>query len=325
MTAEIRIGLSGWNYAHWRSVFYPRGWPQRRELEFAGAAVNALEINGSFYSLQRPSSYRRWRDTVPDDVVFAVKGSRYITHLLKLGDIDQALANFLASGLLDLGPKLGPLLWQLPKTTRYDPHRLTAFLDRLPRDTEAAAHLAAGHDDRLRRRFGEEPVTSAAVSAPLRHALEVRSDTFADDGFYDLCRRYDVALVVADTARRFVWVDQVTSDLVYVRLHGDQELYVSGYTDAGIDHWAGRVADWASRPGVRQVHVYFDNDAWGHAPYDARRLAARLGIDRPTPAPLPYGDGPPPEQGRLRGTPAGEDAASVATADPAPAPGDAPG
>jgi uncharacterized protein YecE (DUF72 family) len=288
VSARIRIGLSGWKYPHWRRVFYPRGLAQRRELEFASHTFDALEINGSFYSLQRPSSFVRWRATAPDGFTFAVKGSRYITHLKKLGDIDSALANFLASGLLALGPKLGPLLWQLPPALPYDRARMTDFFDRLPATTGQAADIAHGCDDRLKQRFDEEPVTTAAEDAPLRHAVEVRHDSFATGDFAQLCREHAVALVVADTAGRFTWVDEVTADLVYVRLHGDQELYVSGYTDQGIDWWADRVAGWAAEAGVREVQVYFDNDGQAHAPYDALRLAARLGIPRQPPAPLPY-------------------------------------
>lgn len=289
MTARIRIGVSGWTYPHWRGVFYPRGLPQRRQLEFASRAFDGLEINGSFYSLQRPSSYRKWRDATPDDFVFAVKGSRYITHMKKLGGVDQALANFFASGLLAMGPKLGPLLWQLPPSLPYRPERLIEFFGKLPSTAEQAAHLATACDDRLRQRFGEDPVTTASdPQAVIRHAVEIRHDSFATGEFAALCREFGVALVVADTAGRFTWVDEVTAELVYVRLHGDQELYVSGYTDQGIDWWAGRVSDWANRPGVREVHVYFDNDAQAHAPYDARRLADRLGVAVPLTEPLPY-------------------------------------
>ncbi len=289
MTARIRIGVSGWTYPHWRSVFYPQGLAQRRELEFASRAFDALEINGSFYSLQRPSSYRRWRDATPDDFVFAVKGSRYITHMKKLGGVEQALANFLGSGVLALGPKLGPLLWQLPPKLAYREDRMRDFFALLPATAEQAGQLAARCDDRMRGRFGEDPVTAPIDgSAPIRHAVEVRHDSFATGDFAQLCREFGVALVVADTAGRFTWVDEVTAELVYVRLHGDQELYVSGYTDQGIDWWAGRVSDWAETSGVSQVHVYFDNDGHAHAPYDARRLAERLGVATTLQAPLPY-------------------------------------
>jgi len=289
VSARIRIGVSGWTYPHWRSVFYPRGLAQRRELEFASRAFDTVEINGSFYSLQRPSSYAKWRDATPDGFVLAVKGSRYITHLKKLGDTHQALANFLASGVLALGPKLGPILWQLPPMLPYRRERMIEFFSSLPATHEQAAHIAAGCDDRIKQRFKEDPVVIAAdPAARLRHAVEVRHDSYATGEFAALCREFGVALVVADTAGRFTWVDEVTSELVYVRLHGKQELYVSAYTDEGIDWWAGRVRGWADTPGVREVHVYFDNDAQAHAPYDARRLAERLGIAVPLQVPLPY-------------------------------------
>jgi uncharacterized protein YecE (DUF72 family) len=289
VSARIRIGVSGWTYPHWRSAFYPNGLVQRRELEFASRAFDALEINGSFYSLQRPSSYRRWRDATPDGFVFAVKGSRYITHMKKLGGVDQALANFLASGVLALGPKLGPLLWQLPPNLAYREDRMRDFFAALPATAEQAGKIAEHCDDRMKGRFGEDPVTTPIDgNAAIRHAVEVRHDSFATGEFAQLCREFGIALVVADTAGRFTWVDEVTADLVYVRLHGDQELYVSGYTDQGIDWWAGRVAGWAETPGVSQVHVYFDNDGHAHAPYDARRLAERLGVATVLDAPLPY-------------------------------------
>ncbi len=289
MTAEIRIGVSGWTYRHWRGRFYPPGLPQRKELEFASRAFTALEINGSFYSLQRPSSYRRWRDATPADFVFAVKGSRYITHLKKLGGGDQALANFLSSGILALGDKLGPILWQLPPMLAYREDRMREFFASLPFTAEQAAAVAARCDDRIKTRFGEDPViTPHRPEAPVRHVVEVRHESFGTGEFARLCREYGIGLVVADTAGKFTWVDEVTADIVYVRLHGDQELYVSGYTDQGIDWWAGRVTQWARTPGVRQVQVFFDNDYMARAPYDARRLAERLGVAVPLAQPLPY-------------------------------------
>ena len=145
MTASIRIGLSGWRYPHWRGgAFYPSGLVQRRELEYVSRVFDTLELNGPSYSLQRPSSFARWRDTTPDGFVFAVKGSRFITHLKKLAGIDEALAAFFASGLLDLGDKLGPVLWQLPPMLGYRPDRMAAFLGALPRTWGAATGLAGG-------------------------------------------------------------------------------------------------------------------------------------------------------------------------------------
>ena len=276
--ATIRIGLSGWRYPHWRrGAFYPVGLVQRRELEFVADAFDTLELNGPFYSLQRPSSFARWRDRTPGGFEFAIKGSRFITHLKKVAGVDEALAAFFASGLLDLGRKLGPVLWQLPPQLGFRPDRMTAFFDLLPRTVGAATALAEQGVPRILDRFGEEPTLEVEdPSVPLRHAVEVRHDSFACDEFYDLCRRSGVALVVADTAGRYTWVDQVTADLVYVRLHGDQEMYRSGYSDQGIGWWADRVRGWADTPGVRQVSVYFDNDGDAHAPHDALRLAQRL-------------------------------------------------
>jgi len=281
VTAQIRIGLSGWRYPHWRrGAFYPSGLVQRRELEYVSGLFDTLELNGPFYSLQRPSSYVGWRDRTPDGFVFAVKGSRFITHMKKLAGVGDALAAFFASGVLDLGDKLGPVLWQLPPMLSFRPERVTDFLASLPRTKGEMAALAAAGADRIRDRFGEEPaLTVAEPDASVRHAVEVRHDSFATGEFAAVCREFGVSLVVADTAGRFPWVDEVTADLVYVRLHGDQELYRSGYTDQGIGWWADRVRGWAATPGVRLVHVYFDNDGDAHAPHDALRLARRLGAE----------------------------------------------
>src|SRR5688572_20880076 len=144
--ARVRIGISGWRYPRWRGVFYPKGLPQRRELEYAGSQFPTVEINGTFYSLQRPESFACWHDATPDDFVFAVKGPYFVTHHLRLANAERALGNFFASGLLALGTKLGPFLWQLPPNFRYDEERIDAFLAQLPRDTDAAAHLARRRD-----------------------------------------------------------------------------------------------------------------------------------------------------------------------------------
>ena len=275
--AEVRVGLSGWTYPHWRKVFYPEGLAQRRELEFASRAFSTLEINGSFYSLQRPSSYRTWRDATPSDFLFAVKGGRFITHQKKLANVEQPLATFFASGLLDLGERLGPVLWQLPPGLGYHPERMAAFFAQLPATTDDAARLAADHEPRLFQRWGQEPVVRATAPGPIQHAVEVRHPSFVTGEFAAQCRESGVALVVADTAGRFPWVDEVTADLVYVRLHGDAELYLSQYSDQGLDWWAERIRGWARTPGVRRVCVYFDNDGYAHAPQDAARLVQRLG------------------------------------------------
>jgi uncharacterized protein YecE (DUF72 family) len=271
--ATIRIGISGWTYAGWRGQFYPPGLVHRLELAYAAERFGSIEINGSFYSLQRPSSYRTWRSQVPEGHVFAVKGGRFITHMKKLAGVETALANFFASGVLALGPALGPVLWQLPPNLGYDADRLCAFFDLLPRSTAAAARLAAGHDDKL---SGDRVWTQTDADRPLRHALEVRHDTFCTDEAVQLLADHDIALVVADTAGRWPLLERTTSDFMYVRLHGDEELYVSGYSPAALDSWATRIRAWADRG--QDVYVYFDNDVKVHAPYDALGLMERLGL-----------------------------------------------
>ncbi len=270
--AETRIGTSGWLYPGWRGSFYPIGLPHRAELGYNASLFTSVEINGSFYSLQRPESYRRWHRSTPDDFVFAVKGGRFITHLKKLTGVETALANFFASGILALGSKLGPVLWQLPPALGFDPDRLATFFDLLPRSTGQAATLATGHDSKLP---SDRALIRTDVDRPIRHALEVRHSSFATVEAVALLRCHNVGFVVADSAGTWPLVEEVTSDFVYVRLHGADELYVSGYTDTALDRWAAKVRAWTA--GGYDVFVYFDNDAKVHAPYDAQALMNRLG------------------------------------------------
>jgi uncharacterized protein YecE (DUF72 family) len=269
MAGRVRVGISGWTYAPWRGTFYPKGLRQRDELAFVADRMSSVEINGSFYALQRPSSFRSWRERTPDDFCFAVKGGRFITHMKRLADVETPLANFFASGVLALGPTLGPVLWQLPPTFRFDADRLAAFFDLLPRTTKQAADLARYHDERV-----PEAVTEADTDRPMRHALEVRHASFVDAGLPELLREHDVALVVADTAGKWPLLRDVTSDFVYVRLHGDTELYASGYDAEALDTWAASVRGWAEAGS--DVYVYFDNDMKVRAPYDAMALSERL-------------------------------------------------
>ncbi len=284
----IRVGLSGWRYPPWRGAFYPTRLTQRRELAYASRRFSTIEINGSFYSLQRPEYYARWRDETPDDFVFGVKGGRFITHMLRLRNCEQALANFFASGIANLGDKMGPLLWQLPPTFRFDREALEGFFALLPANADDATALARQHDAKLAGRAA----CRFATSRPFRHALEVRNPTFIDTAFVDLLRRYAIALVVADTAGRWPYAEDVTADFVYVRLHGDKELYVSGYGDDALDRWRDRLVAWSegrtpagarliarSAPKARHgrdVFCYFDNDVKVMAPRDAHALAARI-------------------------------------------------
>jgi len=287
---RIRIGVSGWRYAPWRGNFYPKKLAQARELEYASRVFPSIELNGSFYSLQRPSSYAQWAQQTPPGFVFAVKGGRYITHMLRLRNADTALANFFASGLFELGGKLGPILWQFPPNMQFDPPLFEAFFKLLPRTTQAAAELALGRDKRLKGRESLEP----DANRRLRHAIEVRHATFVDPAFIAMLRKYRVAWVVADTPRPWPLFEDVTADFLYMRLHGATELYQSRYTDEQLDRWADCIRAWArgSQPRdarlisnksppqrkTRDVYCYFDNTDKLHAPDNARELMAKLGM-----------------------------------------------
>ncbi|MEF2976634.1 DUF72 domain-containing protein [Subtercola sp. YIM 133946] len=272
------VGISGWRYPPWRSTFYPKGLPQARELEYAAERLDSIEINGSFYSLQRPSSYLRWKAETPDDFVFSVKGGRFITHMLKLQNAHQALANFFASGVLALGEKLGPFLWQLPERVTFDAEVLEQFCAQLPQTRAAALELGRDKDARMNDRFWLDD----GPDHPLRHTLEVRHDSFDDPDCFRILQRHGVALVVADTAGRWPMLRETgLADFVYVRLHGADELYVSGYTEEALDAWADEVRGWmtgATAPDAtpRDVYVYFDNDTKVRSPVDAMALRARL-------------------------------------------------
>jgi len=292
--ARIRVGVSGWRYEPWRGVFYPKGLPHRLELAYAASLFPTLEINGSFYSLQRPESWRQWYADTPPQFVFAVKGPRFITHMLKLRGVEQPLANFLASGVLALKEKLGPILWQFPPMLRFDPGRFAAFLELLPGDTASALKLARRRHRRMHGR------SHLAIDQPrtLRHAMEIRHESFLDERFVAMLRAHNVALVIAETARKWPMPCDVTADFVYMRLHGDRRLYQSGYGATAISRWAARITTWhegrepaelprgsvrigppaAAAPAGRDVYCYFDNtDVKLRAPADAVSLTRRLG------------------------------------------------
>ena len=270
----VRIGISGWTYPRWRGTFYPKGLPQRQELRYASERMNSVEINGSFYSLQRRSSFEAWAASVPEDFVFAVKGGRFITHMKKLSGIETPLANFLASGVLALDQKLGPILWQLPPSLGFNADRMDAFLAQLPRSAGSAAEIATHHDQRI----PDDRALTKAVHPRyrLRHAIEPRHESFRTPEFYRLLRRYKMALVISDNPGKWPIFTEITTDLMYVRLHGHDQLYVSGYSDHELDEWAAKIRSWTER-GC-DVYVYFDNDAKVHAPFDAMSLMERLGV-----------------------------------------------
>jgi uncharacterized protein YecE (DUF72 family) len=281
----IRVGIAGWTYEPWRGTFYPKGLKREQELEYAASQFRSLEINGTFYGMQKPAVFAHWADQVPADFVFSVKAPRYITHILRLRDPLVPLANFVASGLLRLGIHLGPILWQFPPNFRFDPGRIEPFLRLLPHDTEAAAKLGAKHDGKLHAPAWLE----VNAKRPIRHAFEIRHESFRCEAFIELLRAHGVALVCADSVEWPRLMD-VTADFVYCRLHGSEELYASGYDNAALEMWARRIRAWArgdepddaeraggkARPRKRDVFVYFDNDRKVRAPANALELMRRL-------------------------------------------------
>ncbi len=238
--AHAHIGISGWRYEPWRKVFYPEELRQADELFYASRALSSIEINGSFYALQTPERYADWYNATPPDFIFSLKAPRFITHIRRLRDIDGPLANFFASGVFELKEKTRPMLWQFPPSFRFDADLFERFLDRLPRDLNAAARIAEKHDSHLR--------TKADLAVPhnhrMRHAVEIRHESFATPDFIALLRKYHVALVVADTAGKWPHLEDLSAPFVYVRLHGAEKLYASGYTDAALDDWAARIKAW---------------------------------------------------------------------------------
>ncbi|HEY0498531.1 MAG TPA: DUF72 domain-containing protein [Kutzneria sp.] len=237
----IRIGTSGWKYPEWRGDFYPQGLVQRRELEFLAEQVDSIEINGTFYSLRTPANFRSWAAQVPADFVFAVKGIREVTHVRRLRGVEEALRGFFDSGVRELGPRLGPVLWQLPDRATFDPATMAAFLPLL------------------------DPTA--------RHAIEVRHESFRTEAFYELAREHNAAVVYSDGAGKWPVFDVTTADFSYIRLHGGEKLYISGYGDDELKGWANRIGELAAG---RDVFVYFDNTMRGRAPRDAMTLADLL-------------------------------------------------
>lgn len=291
MAGHIRIGVSGWSYDSWRrGAFYPVELPRRRELAWLCRRLSSLEINGSFYGLIAPHTWEGYREAAPAGFVFAVKGSRFITHDKKLRDAATPLANFFASGLLRLEDKLGPILWQLPAAP-WRVERVADFLALLPRDHRSARRLARRHDARLRGR------ASLAVhrNRRLRHVLEVRHQAMLGAPLVRACRDHGVALAFSHSGD-WPLVEELTAGFAYLRLHGAPHTYASRYGVGALDAWAERIRRWSRggepadaaritdrappRRRSRDVYVYFDNDQGAHAPRDAQRLMRRLGLDQ---------------------------------------------
>jgi uncharacterized protein YecE (DUF72 family) len=279
---RIFVGTSGWLYEHWRGIFYPAGLPSGRRLAWLAGRFATVEVNGTFYSLTRPAAVAAWRASVPAEFVFAIKASRYITHMLKLAPERAPLGNFFAQGILLLGRQLGPILWQLPPTLRFDRDRASRFFDLVPDDLHGAERAAHWHDVRVTHR-SVLTAPDGHRTQPLRHALEVRHASWVSDEARAFCIERGLALVTADTAGHHPFALERTADFAYLRLHGSRRLYGSRYSDRELGFWAGHLRELASHG---DVYVYFDNDRLAYAPADALRLIDRLHEDRSELAPV---------------------------------------
>jgi uncharacterized protein YecE (DUF72 family) len=243
---EIRIGIGGWVFPPWRGTFYPKGLRQAGELDYASRHVTSIEINGTFYGAQKPASFRRWHDETPEDFVFSVKGPRFATHRRALAESASSIERFFASGVGELGAKLGPILWQFPATTKYEAENFAAFLALLPQKL---------------------------AGRKLRHVLEIGHDSFADPGFAALLRRHNVALAVIDAGNRTAF-DEATADFAYFRLKRAEEDVPTGYAPKALDGWMARARKIAK---TRDCFVYVINGAKIRAPAGAMALIERLG------------------------------------------------
>lgn len=283
----IFVGMAGWSFDGWRGTFYPEGLKQKDELIYASRRVRSIEINGTFYSLFKPTSYFSWYEQTPADFNFSIKGPKYITHERRLKEFETPLNNFLASGILALGEKLGCILWQFPPTMPFLPERFEPFFAALPHDMETAARMGAGHSDWLNGRTFLEPKGNHR----LRHAVEGRHESFKDPAFVEMARKYGIGIVVGDTAGRWPLIEDLTTDFLYLRLHGDEIKYPDGYTREGLEYWGARFRQWSAgtqpadaalvipgeAPAIpRTIFAYFDNDVKETAPLNALSMITHL-------------------------------------------------
>ncbi|MDP2215296.1 DUF72 domain-containing protein [Phenylobacterium sp.] len=268
MGGQVRVGIGGWTFEPWRGVFYPKGLRQADELAYASARLPVIEINSTYYSGQKPESFAKWAAATPEGFIFTVKASRFCTNRKVLRDGGESVAKFLNQGLIELGDRLGPILWQFMATKRFDPDDFEGFLDLLP--------------DQLGGR-------------PLRHAVEVRHGSFADEVFLDMCRARNVAVCLTEHAE-FPLIADATADFVYARLMMGADGIETGYAPAALDQWARRLAiyarggtpddlprvsDHALSPGEREVFAFFISEGKVRAPAAAQALMARLGPESP--------------------------------------------
>ena len=279
------VGTSGWKKPHWRGGFYPKGLVQRRELEFASRRFTSLEVNSTFHGLQRATSFTTWRDETPAGFVFAVKGLEAVTRVPGSPNARRNLSEFFASGVLQLGEKLGPMLWQLPSEPPFDAARTGRFLEQLPRTFGEARALAAEADPAFTKAKAsasqnDNASENAHDDRPLRHAIEARNASYLNTAFTDLLSAAGVAVVFTN-APDAPGFRAVTADFVYVRLSSGDDHFADGYDDATLREWADRILAWTTGAPPRDVFAYFKNPAGvlPHTPHNAVRLLRMLGQD----------------------------------------------
>jgi uncharacterized protein YecE (DUF72 family) len=248
MTAGIRVGIGGWDFEPWRETFYPADVSKKRQLEYASRQVTSIEVNGTFYSTFKPETFANWAATTPDDFRFSVKANRFATNRKVLGEAGESIERFINSGLSELDNKLGPILWQLAHTKKFDPDDLEAFFKLLP------------------KKLGKHK---------LQHVLDARHETFMCEEYYKLARRHKVATVITDSPK-FPNITEITGDFVYARLMDAQSEIETGYTKPALKKWATQAKKWGE--GERDVFIYFINGAKERAPAAAQTL---LGILNP--------------------------------------------
>jgi uncharacterized protein YecE (DUF72 family) len=245
MAGKIYVGIGGWTFEPWRGTFYPEDLAHKRELEYASRKLTSIEINGTYYSSFKPTSWAKWRADTPDGFVFALKASRFCTNRRVLAEAGESIERYVSQGLVELGDRLGPINWQFMATKKFDAEDMEAFLKLLP---------------------------SQAGKLPLRHALEVRHESFKDPRFYDLARKYKAAIVYAQD-EDFPEIDEQTTNFAYARLMGSVENLKAGYKPGELDEWAKRAKDWAKRG---DVFLYFISGAKVRNPTAAQALIERL-------------------------------------------------
>jgi uncharacterized protein YecE (DUF72 family) len=270
----IRVGMSGWTFAEWRKDFYPEGLPQKKELEYASREMNSLEINGTFYALQKPATFKNWGAQVPKDFVMALKAPQFITHVLRLKDCEDPLYNFLASGPLCLGEKMGPLLWQFPSFMTLKDDRFADFIKLLPHTAKEMSAAAKKHGPKVKGRA----FTKASGDYRVRHAFEFRHPSFNNKDFLAMLKEHNIAAVIHHASKESAEIEEVTADFAYVRLFGEGKKYAKGYPAKEIKEWAKTITQWSKEK--KDVFAYFGTEAKAYAPFDAIKLSKELGLGK---------------------------------------------